>query len=285
MNIEENDLTRALRPQAEKPTQMEAGCTEMVQRLLELGPPETAIRQLGPYRLIERIGEGGMGEVWQAQHEQLDRIVAIKRLKPQVIQNDELKQRFEREMRIAGNLHHPNIVQITHADELDGIHYLAMEFVNGQTLEEVLKAATESGQQLSVAAVCRYARQIATGLQYAHENDIVHRDIKPANVMITEDGKVKILDMGLARFAHRESPVPEITSEFQTMGTLDYMPPEQLRDSRSAGIPADVYSLGCTLYKLLVGRAPVCRRPNQHCRSQNHGDRWRSAEIGCRHAA
>ena len=234
----------------------ESACRDFIQRVSNFGPPEMSAREIGQYELLERIGRGGMGEVWTARQKKLDRVVAIKLLHPTISANREASDRFEQEMRAIGNLQHDNIVQAFDAGEVDGILYLAMEYIDGTSLSEALEKLAKQDTELSVKKACHLVTEAATGLQYAHENGIVHRDIKPSNIMVTRSGRVKLLDMGLARVSQSDTPMPELTRQGQIMGTVDYMPPEQLRDSRSVGVPADIYALGATFYKLLTRRAP-----------------------------
>ena len=212
----------------------------------------TDLATLREYQLLEKLGEGGMGAVYRAIHTRLDREVAIKLLSANRLRSSEAISRFEREMKAIGRLHHPNIVQAFDAGDVDGQYYLAMELVSGLELSTLVQRLGP----LPVADACEIVRQAALGLQHAHENELVHRDIKPSNLMLTDAGQVKILDLGLARL---QEPLPderEVTSTGQIMGTLDYMAPEQLGDTHSVDIRADIYSLGATLYKLLTGRAP-----------------------------
>ena len=162
--------------------------------------------------------------------------------------------RFEREMKAVGRLAHPNIVQAHDAREIDGTPVLVMEFVDGLDLAEIVRRVG----RLPVAEACELVRQTAVALQCAHEHGLVHRDIKPSNIMLARTGEVKLLDLGLARFFAEElSPSSdEMTGTGQAMGTADYMAPEQAADSRTVDIRADLYSLGCTLYKLLSGQGP-----------------------------
>jgi WD40 repeat protein/serine/threonine protein kinase len=208
-------------------------------------------RLLGEYQLLEKLGQGGMGAVYKARHTKLKRVVAIKVLPKDKIPDQRAVTRFEREMEAVGQLDHPNIVRAHDAREIDGVHFLVMEYVEGQDLSTVVQRGP-----LAIADACEMIRQAAVGLQYAHENGLVHRDIKPSNLMLTAEGRVKILDLGLALLSSPENSGEELTSEGQPMGTADYMAPEQTTDSHSVDIRADIYSLGCTLYKLLAGRAP-----------------------------
>lgn len=214
--------------------------------------PET----LGEYRLLEELGHGGMGRVYKALHTKLDRVVAVKVLSRGRVGDRQAINRFEREMKAVGRLAHPNIVQAYDAREIDGMPVLIMEFVDGLDLAEIVRRVG----RLPVADACELVRRTALALQCAHEHGLVHRDIKPSNVMLTPAGEVKLLDLGLARFyAGDGARVPageEMTGTGQAMGTADYMAPEQASDSRTVDIRADLYSLGCTLYKLLSGRAP-----------------------------
>lgn len=234
----------------------ESACQDFVNRVAGLGTPQVGIREIGQYELLEQLGRGGMGEVWKARHKKLDRIVALKLLHPRISENQGASARFEQEMRAIGALQHENIVQALDAGEVDGVLYLTMEHVEGRVLSDVLADFSKRDKRMSLAKACVVIRQAAVGLQFAHENGIVHRDIKPSNIMVTPKGEVKLLDMGLARLASSDTPMPELTAEGQVMGTLDYMPPEQLRDSRTADVPADIYALGATFYKLVTGRAP-----------------------------
>ncbi|MFV2065672.1 MAG: protein kinase [Pirellulales bacterium] len=205
--------------------------------------------QLGPYRIIREIGRGGMGVVYEAVHTKLDKPVALKVLPEDRLQREPLVQRFFREMKAIGRLDHPNIVRATDAGEAEGVHYLAMELVDGLDLSTVSKRIGP----LSVADACELVRQAAVGLEYVHQQGSIHRDVKPSNLMVTPNGEVKILDLGLAVFAEARD---ELTGTGHTMGTADYMAPEQANDSRRVNHRADIYSLGCTLYRLLTGRAP-----------------------------
>ncbi|MHC4180291.1 MAG: serine/threonine-protein kinase, partial [Planctomycetota bacterium] len=247
---------------------------------------------LGEYQLLEKLGRGGMGTVYKAMHTKLDRVVALKVLPKSRSDDEKAIARFEREMKAIGRLDHPNIVGAYDAREIEDKPVLIMEYVEGLDLAKLVRRCGP----LSVADACELARQAALGLQYAHEHGLVHRDVKPSNLMLTPQGEVKILDLGLARFHRAEgdcpdfraakmglSPSPnvheaspdsraanmaqspsdvrpttpdEMTGSGQAMGTADYMAPEQASDSRAVDIRADVYSLGCTLYKLLTGRAP-----------------------------
>jgi len=211
---------------------------------------------LGEYRLLELLGRGGMGTVYRAVHTKLDRIVALKVLADGRAADDSAIARFEREMRAIGRLDHPHIVRAFDAREIADRPVLVMEYIDGFDLGKLVHCCGP----LSVADACELTRQAAFGLQCAHENGLVHRDVKPSNLMLTRDGVVKLLDLGLARF---REPVPgdDVTGTGQAMGTADYMAPEQTSDSHAVDIRADIYSLGCTLYKLLTGQAPFAVEP------------------------
>lgn len=216
------------------------------------------LENLSEYRLLEPIGAGGMGTVYKARHMKLDRQVAVKVLPQRCMSDSTAIARFEREMRAVGRLNHPNIVGAMDAREVDGTHFLVMEFVPGTDLSNLV---AECGP-LPIPDACELIRQAAVGLQYAHENGLVHRDIKPSNLTLTRsahDGSavVKVLDLGLALLDDVHSlSRPEVTVSGQVMGTLDYMSPEQCLESHTVDARSDVYSLGATLYKLLVGEAP-----------------------------
>ncbi len=215
-------------------------------------PSLTVPGRFGEYELTEKLGEGGMGVVFKAVHTKLGRTVALKVLPEERLRSAEAVARFEREMRAIGAVDHPNIVQAHDAREIGSMRVLVMEYVEGEDLSRVV----QQRGPLPVAAACELVRQAAVGLQCVHEQGLVHRDIKPSNLMLSRQGQVKILDLGLARFQAEPAVGEEVTGTGQTMGTLDYMAPEQFSDARSVDIRADIYSLGCTLYKLLAGKAP-----------------------------
>ncbi len=212
-------------------------------------PP--ANTQLGEYELIEKLGEGGMGAVYRAKHLRLGREVALKALSPVHLRDQKAIARFDREMRAVGAVDHPNVVRAMDAREIGGTRFLVMEYVDGMELSDVVRHVGP----LAVADAAEIIRQAAAGLQAAHEHGLVHRDIKPSNLMVTRHGCVKLCDLGLARFA-MDMGDEEVTGTGQAMGTPDYMAPEQVTDSRRVDIRADIYSLGCTFYKLLTGFAP-----------------------------
>ena len=218
---------------------------------------------LGPYVLLERLGEGGMGQVFKANNRKLGKVVALKLIRKDRIDSPDALRRFHREIEAAAQLDHPNIVRALDAGEADGAHFFAMEYVAGTDLE---KQVRRHGP-LPLGAACAYIRQAALGLQHAHERGMVHRDIKPSNLLLDlQTGSVRILDMGLARLsADRDEdrgPRSTLTREGVVMGTLDYLAPEQAEDSHGVDIRADLYSLGCTLYFLLTRQAPFAEARN-----------------------
>jgi WD40 repeat protein/serine/threonine protein kinase len=215
------------------------------------------------YRVQEWLGTGGMGTVYRAEHLIMERAVALKVIRRQLIAKPAAIERFRHEVKMAARLVHPNIVTAYDADQAGETHFLVMELVAGTSLDRLVK---EKGP-LSVAEACDYVRQAALGLQYACERGMVHRDIKPPNLIRTADGLIKILDFGLAhlgRAGEGTGTLPSsetlvagtLTLEGEVMGTPDYMAPEQARSPHTTDIRADIYSLGCTFYYLLTGQAP-----------------------------
>ncbi|MGD9127312.1 MAG: serine/threonine-protein kinase, partial [Planctomycetia bacterium] len=214
---------------------------------------------LGEYELLERIGQGGMGVVFKARHTKLGRTVAVKVISDARAADERAIARFEREIKAIGQLDHPSIVHAHDAREIDDRSVLVMEYVDGLDLGRLIRRHGP----ISTADACELIRQTAIGLQAAHEHGLVHRDIKPSNLMLDRDGNVKILDLGLAREAvdveelRREISMSfDLTQTGQAMGTADYMAPEQATQPNTVDIRADIYSAGCTLFKLLTGRAP-----------------------------
>ncbi|NQT13136.1 MAG: serine/threonine protein kinase, partial [Planctomycetes bacterium] len=190
---------------------------------------------LDEYIVLDRIGAGGMGEVFKARHRTMERVVALKVLPLKAMKSPDAVQRFHREVRAAAKLTHPNIVTAYDAREHEGIHCLVMEYVDGKDLANVL---ADEGP-LPVEQAVDYARQAARGLEYAHEQGVIHRDIKPGNLLVDRKGTVKILDMGLARIGAADtSSDPKggepLTASGQMMGTWDYMAPEQAADTHGA---------------------------------------------------
>jgi len=210
-------------------------------------------RQIGPYRLIERLGSGGMGEVYLARDVRLNRSVALKIL-PQLLTDEVRLTRFRKEARAASALNHPNIITIYDVGEAEDTRYIATEFIEGTTLRELLDR-----NDLSISKAINIAEQVCAALKAAHSEGIVHRDIKPENVMLRPDGLVKLLDFGIAKLTEQSevlSPQTYTLTEVGfILGTVSYMSPEQARglkvDERS-----DIWSLGVVLYEMLVGRLP-----------------------------
>ena len=204
---------------------------------------------LGDYVLLGKIGAGGMGKVFKARHRRMDRIVALKVLPPNMMKHPEAILRFRQEVKAAAQLFHPNIVTAFDAGEQSGVHFLVMEFVDGQALSAIVK---EHGP-FNLEKGMEYIQQASVGLQYAHERGMVHRDIKPSNLMLDIDGEVKLLDMGTARIGNQ--PEEDLTKSGVIMGTVNYMSPEQAKDPHAVDLRCDIYSLGCTFYYLLTGNS------------------------------
>jgi len=210
---------------------------------------------LGNYRVLDRIGSGGMGVVYRGEHRRLRQMVAIKALQGFLDPSPRILSRFFVEMRAVAQLHHPNIVSAIDAGEESSqgpenppIPYFVMEYVPGKDLEQ----AVTTGQPLPVPTACHIGHQIADALLEAHRLGLVHRDIKPSNILVTSDGQAKLLDFGLARLPSEK----RLTSPGSGMGTIGYMAPEQARDASNVDCRADIYGLGCTLFFALTGQAP-----------------------------
>ncbi len=218
------------------------------------------------YEILEEIGHGGMGVVYRARQVERDRIVALKVIRHERLASADVLNRFRREAQAAARLSHPNVVSVYESDQDGDTHYLAMEYVPGITLQELV----DRNGPLPIAQACDFVRQTALGLQHATEQALVHRDVKPANLMVivavlpgqsaVTRPLVKILDMGVARLyqlAHSpEESLTTLTRDGAVIGTPDYIAPEQLEDPHGADIRADLYSLGCTFYFLLTGKVP-----------------------------
>ena len=207
--------------------------------------------RLGDYLIQDQVGQGGMGTVFLAVHQTLGRKVAIKVL-PEVAADDRVAlERFLREARTAAALDHPNIVKLFDVCKQGDVRYLVLEYVDGQTLEQVIQSGG-----ISPSRAVGYVAQAAAGLQHAHEKGFIHRDIKPANLILTADGTVKILDMGLARPVGSSAGLTEQFDQGAVVGTADYVAPEQAMNLPGLDIRADIYSLGVTFYALITGRPP-----------------------------
>jgi serine/threonine-protein kinase len=210
---------------------------------------------LGSYVILERLGEGGMGQVFKARHQKMGRIVALKLIRKDRLTKPDAIRRFEREIRAAAQLSHPNVVTAHDAAQVGDTHFFVMEYVEGIDLAKLVK---DTGP-LPVEQACAYIRQAALGLEHAHEKGLVHRDIKPSNLLLAvKEGTVKVLDMGVARMLRspETDDTASLTEDGLLVGTPDYEAPEQARQSNQVDIRADLYSLGCTLYFLLTGRPP-----------------------------
>jgi serine/threonine protein kinase len=207
---------------------------------------------IGKYKVLDRIGTGGMGQVFLCEHKLMRRRVAVKVLPTAKAADPASLQRFYREARAVAALDHPNIVHAYDIDQEDNLHFLVMEYVDGASFQEMIKRAGP----MDVTRACHYIRHAALGLGHAHTAGLVHRDIKPGNILVDRAGTVKILDMGLARFFNDEDDVLTRKYDESVLGTADYLAPEQTIDSHAVDIRADIYSLGATFYFLLAGQTP-----------------------------
>jgi serine/threonine protein kinase len=211
---------------------------------------------LGKYRVVEKLGEGGMGIVYRAQDEELSRNVAVKILPPGVLTDEVSRKRFRKEALTLAKLNHPNIESLYDLDNKDGVDFLVMEYVPGATLAERL-----AGGALPEKEVLTLGMQVAAALEEAHDQGVVHRDLKPGNIGVTPKGQVKVLDFGLAKVLPQAAEVDITVSLTETpamAGTLPYMPPELLR-GEPTDTRADIYSLGVVLYEMSTGQRPFPR--------------------------
>ncbi|MDW8244585.1 MAG: protein kinase [Thermogemmata sp.] len=206
--------------------------------------------QVGKYRILERIGSGGMGQVFLCRHVHLPTLVALKVLPPSKASSPSALGRFYREARAAAALDHPHLVRTHDIGQEGELHYIVMEYVHGPNLLDVVKKFGP----LSVERVVTYLYHVADALDYAHHKGLVHRDIKPGNILVDRWGNARLLDLGLARFCHdEEDNLTVMYDDKMVLGTADYVAPEQIANSHAADIRADIYSLGATAYYLLAG--------------------------------
>ncbi len=243
-----------------------------INRILGGGAADLVI---GPYRVLDRLGQGGLSAVFKARHTQIDLVVALKLLKPEVLISADGRLQFLQEVEAMAALDHPNVVQFCDADQVGNTCYFAMEYIEGTDLGKLVRL----GGPLPMRDACEYVHQAALGLQHAHEHNLVHRDIKPVNLFLTHlpvaraaavsrpgapaksvQGRplIKILDWGLAGLRDPRGDQGQQVENMggHVIGTADYLSPEQARDAAAVDIRGDIYSLGCTLYYLLTGQPP-----------------------------
>jgi len=204
------------------------------------------------YEILAEVGHGGMAFVYKARDLRRQRLVAIKVSDPAQAGDGEVVARFRQEQRLAVRPAHPNLVAAYEAGQVEGVAYLALEFIEGHDLAWII----HQRGPLPTAEACEVIRRAALGLEHLHRHGLVHRDVKPANLMLTPSRQVKVLDLGVARYFRVPGPGEQITLYGQCLGTPDYMAPEQCLDSHSVDGRADIYALGCTLYELLTGQPP-----------------------------
>jgi serine/threonine protein kinase len=257
----QTNITAAPRPIAE--LFLDHGVSDEAPTIISKAPPLQARpealfnpglrgRKLAHFELIEPIGVGGMAAVIRARDSQLDRVVALKILPPEMAGDPENVRRFHQEARAAAKLDHENIARVFYYGEDQRLHFIAFEFVEGDNLRTVL----ERRGRLAVSEAVNYVLQIAMGLAHAAARGVVHRDIKPSNIIITPTGRAKLVDMGLARHLGPHD-AGALTQSGVTLGTFDYISPEQALEPRDADVRSDIYSLGCTFYHVLTGQPPV----------------------------
>jgi len=207
---------------------------------------------IGKYKVLEKLGAGGMGQVFLCEHKLMRRRVAVKVLPTAKAEDAASLERFYREARAVAAVDHPNIVRAYDIDQDENLHFLVMEYVDGTNLQDLVKKVGP----LDPIRACHYIYGASVGLQHAHEIGLVHRDIKPGNILVDRTGVVKVLDMGLARFFNDEEDILTKKYDENVLGTADYLAPEQALDSHTVDIRADIYSLGATFYFLLCGNPP-----------------------------
>lgn len=206
---------------------------------------------VGEYRIVEKVGQGGMGSVYKAVHSKLDQVVAIKVLSSEFSDNPSMRSRFINEARIQAKFTHPNVVNVLNFFEIDEKAYLVMEFVEGETLEQKL----ERKGKLQIEEALDISYSVLNALMFMHSKGVIHRDIKPANIMFTKSGVVKVADFGIAK------SVDEQTMQTKTglLGSVMYLTPEQILGEKTSAA-TDIYSFGITLYKMLTGRTPFSNK-------------------------
>jgi serine/threonine protein kinase len=207
-------------------------------------------QQIQNYKIISLLGEGGMGDVYLGEHVSIKRKVAIKVLKPELVKNEEIRKRFKNEASMLAHLQHPNIVGLIDYVEQDGGLFLIMEYVDGQGLDELIKA---QHSPISIERAKKLMTQILQAFLYAHKSGIVHRDVKPSNILITADDQIKVLDFGIAKLVGDSQH--HLTKTGTQIGTVYYMSPEQVK-GKELDYRSDIYSLGVTFYELLSGVCP-----------------------------
>ncbi len=250
LRVVEGELRPFSRPFAEFARRQEQATPSTPSLTTTLGEDLTG-RSIGPYRILERCGQGGMAEVYKGYHPLIDRYVAVKVLRPALASDEEFRRRFQREATAVAAMRHPNIVQLYDFGQIGERFYMVMEYIEGGTLRDRLRALPEGNRRLPPAEVVAIVRGIAAALDYAHQRGIVHRDVKPANVMFTRDGDPVLTDFGIARMLGEGS----VTMAGVSIGTPDYMSPEQARGEPATPV-SDIYSLGVMVYEMLTGRRP-----------------------------
>ncbi len=235
--------------------------------------------QLGHFTVIERIRTGGMGAVFRAHDTRLSRVVALKVLPPALSRDPLIVQRFKNEAQAAAQLDHENVARVYYIGEDHGLHFIAFEFINGENLRDLIAQNT----RLPVSEALNYILQIASALVHTSAQGVVHRDIKPSNIIITPSGRAKLVDLGLARKENKDDHAADLTVAGTTLGTFDYISPEQARDPRAADVRSDVYSLGCTLYHMLTGEPPYPEGTVLQKLLQHQGDEAPDPSLKNRH--
>ncbi len=209
------------------------------------------LKQIGPYNIIAKIASGGMGTVYHAQHTQMQREVALKVMHPSFGEDSDFVTRFKREVTATAALRHPNIIEVYDANNADGFHYLAMEYIAGGSLQSYLAKLREDHQKMPINAALKVVRQIAMALDYAHSKGFVHRDIKPSNIMIAAEDRYILTDFGIVQ----QEGAAKLTKTVAAIGTPEYMSPEQAQGQHVDG-RSDIYSLGVVLYEMIAGVPP-----------------------------